>query len=286
MAVYKRTYRGYSGPLTNPMWRFTVLQRYAFRAVFKSRLLLIGYVGCFFAPLMLLCALYLNQNASVLAMVGQKVGFLKVDAGLFLNFLTVQGVLAGVLTAFVGPSLVAPDLTNGALSVYLARPFSRSEYILGKGMVLGSLIASITMLPGLLMFGVQSSLVGWTWFVDNFYLGVGIFLSCLILMAVFMLMGLAMSAFVRWKIVAGALILAVFAAGKGFGAVINNVMRTENGYFLDLQHLLSTVSGALLHHPAENEPISPRGATVALLLFCSLLLAMINRKLRVCEVAG
>lgn len=286
MAVYKRTYRGYSGPLTNPLWRFTVLQRYAFQAVFKSRLLLIGYVGCFFGPILLLCLLYLNQNASVLALVGQKVGFLKVDSSLFLNFISWQGLLAGILTAFVGPSLVAPDLTNGALSVYLSRPFNRSEYILGKGMVLGSLIASITLLPGLLVFGVQSSLVGFTWFTDNFYLGVGTLLSCLILMAVFMLLGLAMSAFVRWKIVAGALILAVFAAGKGFGAVINNVMETGNGYFLDLQFLLSTVAGGLLHKTAENDPISPWAAFVALLVFCTMLLALINRKLRVCEVAG
>jgi len=286
MAVYKRTYRGYSGPLTNPAWRFTVLQRYAFKAVFKSRLLLIGYVGCFFAPLLLLCMLYLNQNATVLALVGQKAGFVTVNAQLFLNFLTVQAGLAWILTAFVGPSLVAPDLTNGALPIYLARPFSRSEYILGKGMVLGSLIASITLLPGLLVFIVQSSLVGFVWFRDNILVGLGILLSCLILMAVLMLMGLAMSAFVRWKIVAGALILAVFAAGKGFGAVINNVMRTENGYFLDLQHLLSTVSAALLHHPAPDEPISPWGAATALTVFCAMLLALINRKLRVCEVAG
>lgn len=286
MAVYKRTYRGYSGELTSPIWRFTVLQRYAFRAVFKSRLLVIGYVGCFFLPLIFLCLLYLNQNDTVLAIIGQKTGFLKVTPRMFLNILTAQAGMAWVLTAFVGPSLVAPDLTNGALPIYLARPFSRAEYILGKGMVLGSLIASITLLPMVLAFVVQSSLVGFTWFIDNILVGVGIVTSSLMLMAVLMLMGLAMSAFVRWKLVAGALILAVFAAGKGFGAVINNVMRTQSGYFLDLQHLLSTVAAAMLHAPAENEPISPWGATIALLAFCAILLALINRKLRVCEVAG
>jgi len=286
MAVYKRTYRAYNGPLTSPLWRFTVLQRYAFKAVFKSRLLLIGYVGCFFGPLMFLCMLYLNQNATVLAMVGQKPGFLKLNSSIFLNFLSVQAVLAWILTAFVGPSLVAPDLTNGALPIYLARPFSRSEYILGKGMVLGSLIASITLLPGLLSFTVQSSLAGFTWFKDNFAMGVGIVVSCIILMAILMLMGLAMSAFVRWKLVAGALILAVFAAGKGFAAVINNVMRTESGYYLDIQYLLSTVAGSLMHVPVTTEPISPWAAAVTLTIFCGILLGLINRKLRVCEVAG
>src|SRR5207249_9557496 len=98
MAVYKRTYRGYSGPLTSPATRFLVLQRYAFKAVFRSRFLLVGYVGCFFLPLLAICMLYLNQNASVLALVGQKPGFLKVDGNFFKNFLQIQAVLAGLQT--------------------------------------------------------------------------------------------------------------------------------------------------------------------------------------------
>ena len=286
MAVYKRTYKGYSGPLTSPLWRFTVLQRYAFKAIFKSRFLLIGYVACFFVPLLAICFLYLNQNASLLAMVGQKPGFLKIDAGWFHNFLTAQAVLAGVLTAFVGPGLVAPDLANGALPVYLSRPFSRFEYILGKGLVLGSLIASITLFPLLTLFGIQSSLVGYQWFEKNLSIGGGILFSCLTIMVVFILLGLSMSAFVRWRIVAGALVLAVFAAGKGFGAVINGVMRTSNGYYLDLQYLLSTIATDLFRQTPEDPPISPLSAWAAVITFCVLLLLLINRKLRVCEVAG
>jgi ABC-2 type transport system permease protein len=286
MAVYKRTYKAYSGPLTHPAGRFLVLQRYAFRSIFKSRFLLIGYVGCFFVPLILLLFLYLNQNATVLALVGQKTGFIKVNGTFFLNFLTVQGVLGGLMTAFVGPGLVAPDLTNGALSVYLSRPFSRAEYILGKGTVLGSLIASITLIPGLILFGVQSELMGYKWFEDNLWLGTGVAVSSLVIIAVFVLLGLAMSAFVRWRIVAGALVLGVFAAGKGFGAVINNVMRTDNGLYLDLQHLISTIAADLLRQSREDDPISAGAAGLAVTVFCALLLLLINRKLRVCEVAG
>ncbi len=286
MAVYKRTYRAYSGPLTNPAWRFLVLQRYAFKSIFRSRFLLIGYVACFVGPLLAMCILYLNQNASVLASVGQKPGILTIDGRWFMNLLNIQGLLAGLLTAFVGPSLVAPDLSNGALPLYLSRPFSRAEYIIGKGMVLGSLIASITLLPLILCFAIQSSLVGYDWFTKNLYIANGIVLSSLLLMAVLILLGLAMSAWVRWRIVAGALILGAFVAGKGFGAVINGVMRTTSGYYLDLQHLLSTVAGSLFHRAAEDEPVSALAAGLTLIVFCALLLLLINRKLRVCEVAG
>jgi ABC-2 type transport system permease protein len=286
MAVYKRTYRAYSGPLTNPAWRFLVLQHYAFRAVFRSRSLLVGYVACFIAPLGAICALYLNQNTPALSAIHAKPGILSINGAWFLGLMTLQGVLAGLLTAFVGPSLIAPDLSNGALPLYLSRPFSRTEYVLGKGSVLGSLIASVTLAPVLLCFVIQSSLMGFDWFAKNLYIAGGIVVGSLLLMAVLILLGLAMSAWVRWRIGAGALILGAFVAGKGFGAVINAVMRTTGGYYLDLQHLLATVAGSLFHDVPVGEPVSAIAAAFTLLVFCALLLLLINRKLRVCEVAG
>lgn len=286
MAVYKRTYKGYAGPLTHPATRFLVLQRYAFRSVFKSRLLLMGYVACFIPCILIICVLYLNQNATVLALIQQKAGFIKVNGNFFLNFLAVQSVLAGVLTAFIAPSLISPDLTNGALGMYMSRPFSKAEYVLGKGAVIAFLTGAITMLPAMLMFLVQSSLMGWNWMINNFYLANGVFFSCAILILVLTLLGLAMSAMVRWRIVAGALILAVFAIGKGFGAMIDSIMRTHNGDYIDIQILLTRVSTSLFQVPAPIvDEISVVGAWIALIAICGFLLWILNRKLRVCEVA-
>ena len=49
-----------------------------------------------------------------------------------------------VLAALVGPSLVAPDLANGALSLYFSRPQSRTEYIVARMLVLVGLLSLIT----------------------------------------------------------------------------------------------------------------------------------------------
>jgi ABC-2 type transport system permease protein len=286
VAVYKRTYKGYAGPLTHPATRFLVLQRYAFQSVFKSRLLLMGYMACFIPCVLVICVLYLNQNASVLALIGQKAGVFKINGSFFQNFLVVQWVLAGVLTAFIAPSLISPDLTNGALGMYLSRPFSRAEYVLGKGAVIAFLTGAITLLPGLLMFGVQSSLMGWNWMLNNWYLANATFFSCAMVIAILTLLGLAMSAMVRWRIVAGALILAVFAIGKGFAAMIDSVMRTHNGDYIDVQILLTKISTNLFQLPAANlDEITVLGAWIALIAICGFLLWILNRKLRVCEVA-
>ena len=57
------------------------------------------------------------------------------------------------------------------------------------------------------------------------------------------LIALAISAWVRWKIAAGGLILGVFFAGAGFGAAINAVMRTKNGSLIDIAQVMATASG-------------------------------------------
>jgi hypothetical protein len=70
-------------------------------------------------------------------------------------------MMALFLAAFVGPGQVSPDLANNALSLYLARPFSRVEYVLGKMSVLAILMSLMTWMPGLLLFGLQGYLEGW-----------------------------------------------------------------------------------------------------------------------------
>ena len=67
-----------------------------------------------------------------------------IDGTFFYVFCVVQGVLALLLTAFVGPSLISPDLANGGLALYLSRPFSRAEYVAGKMMVLLVLLSLVS----------------------------------------------------------------------------------------------------------------------------------------------
>ncbi len=79
------------------------------------------------------------------------------------------------MTAFIGPGQVSPDLANDALALYLARPFSRVEYVLGKMFVLVVLLSLMTWVPGLLVFGLQGYLEGWAWVTEHWRFASGIF---------------------------------------------------------------------------------------------------------------
>ena len=63
----------------------------------------------------------------------------------------------------MGPGLISPDLSHNALPLYLARPFSRTEYVLGKMSVLMGLMSLMTWIPGVLLFVLQGYLEGWQW---------------------------------------------------------------------------------------------------------------------------
>ena len=73
MAVYKRSYRGYAGPLTPDWSRFAVIPRYAYRDLFHSKIMTAFFVLCFVAPLVFLFLLYFSHNFTRLAaMLGER----------------------------------------------------------------------------------------------------------------------------------------------------------------------------------------------------------------------
>jgi len=283
MAVYRRSYKPYSGTLTAEWSRFLVLFRYSRRNLFRSKFLTVFFVLCFFWPIASLAWIYVANSASFLAKLGLRSELVSIDNKFFLLFMSVQGVLAFLLTAFAGPGLISPDLANGALPLYFCRPFSRTEYVLGKSSVLGILLSEITWIPGVVLFLIQASFAGATWTWDNLWIAGSLILSSLILIAILSLLAMALSAWVKWRIVAGALLLAVMFFGAGFGQAVNAVLRTDFGYFFNLPYLMGTVWIALFQVDTEQS-ISITQAWVAILVYCTFCLWLLLRRVRAYEV--
>ena len=286
MAVYKRTYKGYEGPLTPEWSRFLILPRYAWASLFKQRFLLIFFVVCFFYPLGCAVFLYLNANLGALASMipgAAQMKGLEVGGRFFHLFTSIQGSMAFVLTAFIGPGLISPDLANNALPLYFCRPFSRTEYVAGKLGVVAILLSSITWIPGLLLFLMQWSVADDKWFGANSWIAPALLLSNLIWILLISFLALALSAWVRWKVIAGALLLLVFFMGAGMGAAINAVMRTEKGAWIDIGSNIGRVWLELFRITDSNS-ISIEEAWVSLLSMLAFCLWLLWKKIRAYEV--
>ncbi len=294
MAVYKHHYRPYSGELTARWQRWLILPRYAYRRVFQSRFFLVFYVICFIVPAGAAVLIYLRHNLGALEMLRLPVTELvPIDGTFFRWLLQFQGGLVFLLTVFVGPGLVSPDLTNNGLALYLSRPFSRVDYVTGKMAVLLILQSSISWLPLSVLFCLQASLAGAGWTSQNGWILLSVLAGSLVWMLVLSLLALALSAWVRWKAVAGALMFGVFFVSQGFGAALNEILVTRWGSLLQLNHLIRVVWLSLFGE-AQDVGRGYRGvpvgeipvwsAWVALAVVGLVCLGLLSRRIRAYEV--
>ena len=285
MAVYERTYRPYQGPLT-PVWsHFMILPRYAYQQVLGSRLF-VGYMVLACGPLAAAALLiYLHHNLTALAMMHlQAANIIPINEVFFLGLLSIQGWIAFILALFMGPALISPDLANNGLALYLCRPFSRREYILGKFCVLALLMSLITWVPCLLLFLFEAYLEGWQWFLSNAFIGAAILLASWLWIVLLTLMTMASSAWVRRKPMAAAGVLIFFFVARGMGQTINLIYRTSWGDLIDVGKLTTYVWMRLFRIEGFSPSYPIVCAWSSLILFCGVCLWLLSRKVRAYQV--
>jgi len=147
MAVYKRKYNPYTGSLTPEQSRFFVLTRYAFADLFKSRAFVLLLILALVPTLFYAGYIFLANNTMAQMLLRTHGNGFGVDTEFFMILVIVQTQVAFLLNCWVGPVLISGDLTNGALPLFLSRPFSRPEYVLGKLAVLALLLSAVTWIP-------------------------------------------------------------------------------------------------------------------------------------------
>jgi ABC-2 type transport system permease protein len=299
MAVYKRNYKPYEGRLTANWSRFLVPARYALETLFQSRLL-IGFLvaSCIF-PVFAAAVIYLHHNLSALTLLKiNPANLLPIDGDFFGAFLSFQGGLAFLFTAYAGPGLISPDLSNSALPLYLCRPISRTEYVLSKMAVLCIPLSCITWIPGLVLYGMQAGLQGQGWGWDHIHWAWAVFAGSWLWMTMLSLLAMALSAWVRWRLAASALLFGVFFISTALGAMVNEALATRVGNILSLGYVMGIIWANMLQLPAKSTIFGEildirRGDEVpaymawivvgALFAVCILLL---NKRLRAREVVS
>jgi len=290
MAVYKRRYNSYTGSLT-PAWsRFFVLTRFAFADLFKSRFFVLLLIFCIIPCLFFAAFIFVANNKTLqLFMQLRDMNFFVIENKYFINVMVAQAQAAFLLNCWVGPVLIAGDLTNGALPLFLSRPFSRADYVFGKLAVLGLLLSAVTWIPCLLLFGLQSSLAhdGWIW--SHLWMIVPIVLCSAIWILMLSLVSLAVSAWVKLRIVATGLVFMIFFVAAGLGQMFNVIMGTYWGALLNFSYMFQIIldrgfrdPGRLLGRMLQDEIPVP-AAWASLIFVCLLALVTLNARLRARE---
>jgi ABC-2 type transport system permease protein len=293
MAVYKRTYKAYPGPLT-PAWsRFGVLSRYGLQTLFHSRPFTAFTVLCFIPFLIGLVFIYFMHSATAQALLNLHFGNGEIiNSRWFLFFLSSEVWMGFLLTAWGGPGMITKDFANHAVQLYLSRPLSRAEYLFGKASVMGILLSCTTWVPALVLFFLHAELQGHGWIWENLWLAGSIVLASLIWIATISLLSMAIAVWVKWRIAATALMFGVFFLFSALGSVISLILRTNWGHVIDFFMMITII----WTHLFRIDPMGPGGmgrdfdvvplwaAWASILSLCAFCVWLLNRKLKAREV--
>jgi len=287
MSVFQHDYRPYVGP-TTPLWkRPLVLARYGLGEAWGSKIT-VGLAVLALLPCVVdLVLMYLADNpvAKMLVVGGSKV--LEINERFFLGVLETQCWFALVLAAWIAPRLVSFDLGDNALPILLSHPVSRFGYVLGKFIALALSLSYVTWIPLLVLFVYQCYASPVPWAIGHLGIAFGLFAGAAIWVVILSLIGLAVSSWVKWRVIATGAMFAVIFIPAGVGAIASTVLRTKWGMLLNFPVVMSELWQRLVGAPGilPDRVDLPNPAIVGVLIAtCLACVAVLNARIRAREV--
>jgi ABC-type transport system involved in multi-copper enzyme maturation permease subunit len=288
MAVYKHSYSTYTGIVTPAWMRVLVVCRYALAEAWSSKITIGLFTLSLLPCIATLFGIYLANNPMARALIGNGGGrMIAIDAAFFLKVLEVQCWLALVLASWIAPRVITFDLADDALPILLSHPISRRGFLAGKLMALLASLSAVTWVPCLLLFAYQGYTSPQPWAGANLHVAWGLLAGSVIWIAFLSILGLALSSWVKWRVVATGIIFAAVFIPAGVGAIVSAVLRTRWGFLLNIPFMISSLWQRLLGAPEFIRPDRslPTGAIATMLvLACFVCLCMLNLRIRAREV--
>src|SRR5262245_12167590 len=160
MPIHDQGYRRYQGrrlPVGRAWW---TMARMHLITAFKRRwflmMLFAGWIQFFVMGLIIVAPVLFPQLS----------GFTNTTPQTFRDFLSRQQFFVFIITIVLG-GLIADDRRANALQLYLSKPLTRVEYIVGKAAPLLILILGVTLVPALCLLVVQIVFSGSFSFLTN-----------------------------------------------------------------------------------------------------------------------
>jgi ABC-type transport system involved in multi-copper enzyme maturation permease subunit len=148
MPIHDQGYRRYAGGRAPGGRAWAVIATAGIRTMLAKRaflgLLLLAWLPFLVRAIQIYAAANLPQAA-----------FLAPTAETFREFLEQQAIFVFFITVYAGAGLIANDRRANALQIYLSKPLTRAEYIIGKMAILMTFLLLVTWVPAIVLLIVQ-----------------------------------------------------------------------------------------------------------------------------------
>lgn len=205
---------------------------------------------------------------------------------MFARYLGLQTLFAILVTVGAGSGLVADDLRTGALLVYLSRPLTRGDYVMGKWGVLAALDLVVMAAPTLLLWALAVALDPHDLTGRGLaFLPVSIVLQSLVAAVVLSIVVLGLSSVVRSAALTGALFVGLLVVFDAAALLASGAMRSVLR-LLSLRNDLRSLEGALFGLAPVEGATHWLAALVVLAAIGGMAAAWLWRRVRAVEIVG
>ena len=191
--------------------------------------------------------------------------------------------LIALIAIFGGSGLIATDLKNNALSLYLSKPISWIDYLIGKFAVIGILLGCLTLVPGLLLFLEQVLLTDTSFLKENYWIPLSIIAySVLITLSSSLLMLLfsSLTSNPRYAIIG---FCAVWFGSPVIYEILTAITRTSKMALVSIWAHYD-ILGTVLFASSHNYAVHWAWALLVQIALIAICLFVLHRRIRAVEI--
>lgn len=276
MPIHDQGYRRYAGHREAHGRTWTVIARAGVMERLRERKFLGLLLFAWLPFLVRAVQLYVAANY-------QQANFLAATPSMFRDFLAQQGVFVFFITLYVGSGLIANDRRANALQIYLSKPLSRIDYVVGKLATLLIFLTAVTWVPGILLLVMQILFAGnLTFLKANFFLfpAITVFAAVTVLTSSFTMLALSSLSKSR-RFVAVMYAGLIFFTAAMYQA-LRGITGTRAWVFISPGDVLDVI-GDRIFRSTEPENLLPI-ALVSVVVLLVLSVVVLERRVRGVEV--
>jgi ABC-2 type transport system permease protein len=265
MGIRQKAYYRWEGELKDSSLRWTPIFFNGIKTILKKRRakLLFGFCSILF--LIFLAALYISTKPE-LKILGKLVNLLESDAAIFYYYYVNSFMFFAMifLSIFAGSDLISKDMQHNSITLYLSKPLSKIDYLLGKFSIVLFYLLLFTLIPGLILLAAKIILTGKI--TISIYL---LFASVLfpiiysLFLASTILLASSLSQNGRFvKII----FILIFFVSSPIGGILRATFKSNYFYYFSISHNIRQF-GALIFNqkPVFQAPMWPSGVIICLL---------------------
>ena len=277
MPIYDMSYRPYRGELSAHTWRWRTIAKAGLDHHLSRRVFLIFLFITYIHPIVRGVFIWGTHQL-------QANPFETVDAQFFRNTLLGQGLFLLLVCIWIGAPLIAQDLRTNAIQLYLARPLTRIDYVVGKFAILAGVGSLLLPVPALLLYLMELGLSTDTRFLAaNLWLPFAILAYSVLVVGGAALLTLAISSMTRSGRYAGLLFFALVFVSQAGATLLQAITGLRVFTVLSLTSLADQIGAICFGGPTEEGVHAvPALSVFALLMGISVLI--LRRRVKAVEI--